>query len=307
MSGDLSGRVAVVTGASGGMGRVIVTELARAGASVVALTRSLTAGEQLAREIQARTGGSRRVQVVVADLAVQADVRRAAAEVTAGYRVVHLLVNNAGAHYRHRLLSADGIEMHLAVDHLAGFSLTAQLLPLLRAAAPSRIVNVVSAAMADTRRVKVRRRPRPVGLDVADLQVPQRLNAEEGYAPFTAYARAKLLTLMCGYLLADRLRSDGVTLNAVHPGLVGTGIVDDIAPGALRPFLGLVRRSLLTPGEGAASTLHLATAAQLLGVTGGYFEGIRQRRSPSISYDRNLQHHAWAASEVLTGAAPAQL
>jgi len=273
MSGDLSGRVAVVTGASGGMGRVIVTELARAGASVVALTRSPTAGEQLAREIQARTG-SRRVQVVVADLAVQADVRRAAAEVTAGHRVVHLLVNNAGAHYRHRLLSADGIEMHLAVDHLAGFSLTAQLLPLLRAAAPSRIVNVVSAAMADTRRVKVRRRPRPVGLDVADLQVPQRLNAEEGYAPFTAYARAKLLTLMCGYLLADRLRSDGVTLNAVHPGLVGTGIVDDIAPGALRPFLGLVRRSLLTPGEGAASTLHLATAAQLLGVTGGYFEGV---------------------------------
>lgn len=217
VSGDLRGRVAVVTGALGEMGRVIVTEFARAGANVVVLTRSPTAGEQLAREIEARTG-SPRVQVIVADLAVRADVRRAATEVTAGHRGVHLLVNNAGAHYRHRLLSPDGVEMHLAVNHLAGFLLTAQLLPVLRGGAPLRIVNVVSAAMADTRRVKVRRRPRPVGLDTADLQAPQRLNAQEGYAPFTAYARAKLLTLMCGYQLAERSAPTGSPSTRCIPG-----------------------------------------------------------------------------------------
>ncbi|MDJ0358422.1 SDR family NAD(P)-dependent oxidoreductase [Paenarthrobacter sp. PH39-S1] len=303
MSTDLSGRVAVVTGAAGGMGRVIATELARAGATVVALTRTATSGDELVREMLAGTD-SRRVQIVVADLAVQADVRRAAAEVAAHHQAVHLLVNNAGAHYRHHQISPDGIEMNLAVNHLAGFLLTEQLLPQLRAGSPSRVINVVSAAMADTRQIKLRRRPRPVTLEATDLLAPQRLSAEQGYDPFTAYARAKLLTLMCGYVLAERLRADRVTVNAVHPGLVATGLIGDVAPAAFRPFLGLLQSALLTPEQGAASPLHLAVDPQLQQVTGAYYERTCPRRSPPISYHRDLQQLAWAASQTLTGPQP---
>ncbi len=155
--------------------------------------------------------------------------------------------------------------------------------------------------MADTRRIKLRRRRRPVPLEATDLRVPQRLSAEQGYEPFIAYARAKLLTLMCGYALAERLRADRVTVNAIHPGLLATDLIGDVAPAAFRPFLGLLQGALLTPEQGAASPLHLAIDPQLQAITGAYYERTLPRRSPDISYHRDLQQLAWTASRILTG------
>jgi NAD(P)-dependent dehydrogenase (short-subunit alcohol dehydrogenase family) len=188
--------------------------------------------------------------------------------------------------------------MHVAVDHLAGFGLTSLLLDQLRAGAPSRVVNVVSDSMNDARPVAGRGRPRPVTLDPGELDDLRQVNGAAGFAPFEAYARAKLLTTMSGYLLADRLRETGVTVNAVHPGLVATKIVDDIVSPLMKPFLGLIKRSLLTPAQGAAATLHLATAPELADVTGRYFVRETERRSPEISYDRDLQQRVWAASHA---------
>jgi NAD(P)-dependent dehydrogenase (short-subunit alcohol dehydrogenase family) len=188
--------------------------------------------------------------------------------------------------------------MHIAVNHLAPFTLTNLLLDPLRAATPARIVTVVSDAFSDTRQVKILPRPRPVHLDVEQLDDLASLNPAAGFDPFTAYARAKLLTLMCGYLLAERLRGTGVTLNAVHPGLVGTDIVDDIAPAFARPFLAPVRKLLLTPAVGARAALHLATAPELAGVTGRYFVRHRESRSPDISYDLQLQQRIWDLSDA---------
>jgi NAD(P)-dependent dehydrogenase (short-subunit alcohol dehydrogenase family) len=298
---SLSGRVSLVSGATGGLGQVIATELARRGSTVVIVSRSGGDGEQLRRQIAAEVGADR-VEVLAGDLSSRADLRRVAGEFTARHDRLHLLVNNAGAHFRKRLVNADGIEMHVAVDHLAGFGLTTSLLEQLRAGAPSRVVNVVSDAMNDARTVTTRGTPRPVTLDPGELDDLRRVNGASGFVPFEAYARAKLLTTMTGYLLASQLSETGVTVNAVHPGITATKIVDDIVPPLMKPFLGLIKRSLLTPAAGAAAILHLATAPELAGATGRYFVRDTEQRTPAVSYDPDLQQRVWAASDVCVAA-----
>jgi len=292
---DLTGRVSLVTGATGGIGRVVATELARRGATVVIVARSAASGEQAREQIIAAAGADR-VEVLAGDLAVPADVRRIAEEFKTRHQALHLLINNAGAHFRRRAVNAEGIEMHVAVNHVAGFGLTNLLLDRLRAGAPARIVNVVSEAMNDARTMTNFGKPRPVTLDPADLDDLRKVNGTTGWASFEAYARAKLLTTMSGYLLAERLHDSGVTVNAVHPGLTGTGIVDDMASPLMKPFLPLIKRSLLTPEKGAEPVLRLATAPELAEVTGRYFVLETEARSPEVSYDHELQQRVWDAS-----------
>jgi len=294
---DLAGRVSMVTGATSGIGRVVAAELARLGSTVVIVCRTEAGGEQVRREIAAEAGQDR-IEVLVGDLASAADVRRVAGEFAARHQRLHLLVNNAGAHFRRRLVNADGIEMHVAVNHLAGFGLTALLLDQLGAGAPARVVNVVSTLMNDARLFSRRGQPRPVTLEPAELDDLRQINGAVGFDKVEAYARAKLLTTMTGYLLADQLREAGVTVNAVHPGITATPIVDDIVPPLMKSLLGLAKRSLLTPEQGAASVLRLATAPELAGVTGRYFDQDVESRSPEVSYDRDLQQRAWAASHA---------
>jgi NAD(P)-dependent dehydrogenase (short-subunit alcohol dehydrogenase family) len=297
---SLTGKVAMVTGATGGLGRVIATELARLGATVVIACRDAAAGERLRQRIAAETGADR-AEVITGDLSARAGLRHVAGEFAARHDQLHVLVNNAGAHYRKRLVNADGIEMHVAVDYLAGFGLTVLLLDQLRAAAPSRVVNVVSDAMNDARTVTSRGRPRPVTLDPGQADDLRQVNGAAGFAPFEAYGRAKLLTTMSGYLLASQLQDTGVTVNAVHPGITATGIVDDIVPPLMSPFLGVIKRSMLTPEQGAAPVLRLATAPELAGVTGRYYVRDAEHRSPEISYDRDLQQRVRAASHACIG------
>jgi len=287
----------MVTGATGGLGWVIATELARLGATVVIVCRDAAAGDRLREQIAAEAGADR-VEVIAADLSSLTGVRHVAGEFTARHDSLHVLVNNAGAHYRKRLVNPDGIEMHVAVDHLAGFVLTLLLLDQLRDSAPSRVINVVSDAMNDARPVTTRGRPRPITLDPRELDDLRKVNSAAKFAPFEAYARAKLLTTMSGYLLADQLGDTGVTVNAVHPGLTATGIVDDIVHPLMKPFLGLIKRSLLTPEQGAAPVLRLATAPELVRVTGRYFVRDTEQPSPAISYDPDLQQRVWAASHA---------
>jgi retinol dehydrogenase-12 len=288
---DLRGRVALVTGGTGGMGRVITAELARAGAHVVITSRDRERGEGLRREM-----GADRVEVLTGDLAARGDLHRLAAEFAARHDALHLLVNNAGAHYRRRWLTVDGVEAHLAVNHLAGFGLTHLLRDRLAAGAPARVVNVVSATMADVRAMPLFGRPRPVPLDLTGVADVRELNPVKGFAPFTAYARAKLLTTACGYEFADRWRGKGVTVNAVHPGLVSTDIVDDITPAVLAPFRSLIHRWLLTPEQGASAALRLATDPGLATTTGRYYVRDQEARSPDISYDPATRAAAWRLS-----------
>ena len=286
----------MVTGATGGLGQIIATELARLGSTVVMVCRDVVAGDHLRRQIADEVGDDR-VEVLVGDLASPAGLRRVADEFAGRHDRLGLLVNNAGAHFRQRAVNADGVEMHVAVNHLAGFGLTSLLLDRLYAAAPSRVVNVVSDAMNDARPI-TRGQPRPVTLNADELDDLRQVNGAAGYAPFEAYARAKLLTTMTGYLLAERVRTTGVTVNAVHPGITATPIVDDIVAPVMKPFLRLIKRSMLTPAQGASAALHVATAPQLAGVTGRYFNRTAEARSPAVSYDHDLQERVWNASNL---------
>lgn len=291
---DLRGRIALVTGGAGGMGRVITTELARAGAHVVITARDPERGEALRRRISSDVGADR-VEVLTGDLASRTDLLRLAAEFAARHDALHMLINNAGAHYRRRWLTDDGVEAHLAIDHLAGFGLTYLLRDHLRADPTARVVNVVSAAMSNVRSPLLGR-PRPVPLDLSGVSDVRELNPAEGFVPFAAYARAKLLTTICGYEFAERWRDEGVTVNSVHPGIVSTDIVDDVMPPALAPFRSLIHRRLLTPEQGASATLRLATDPGLATTSGRYYVRDHETRSPDISYDPTTRAAAWQLS-----------
>lgn len=293
-SPSLADKVCMVTGATGGMGRAISADFAYRGATVVLVARTPASGEVARAFIVAATGNPR-VQVLTADLADQASIRHLAEQFKQRHDQLHVLVNNAGAHFRHRALSVDGIEMHLAVNHLSWFLLTCLLLDTLEASAPARIVNIGSQSMADTRQLKIGRRPRPATLDLDDL------NSEHNFQPMTVYARAKLEMLMCSYALARRLIGTGVTVNTAHPGITATNIVDAISVPALKPFLGIVKRFLLTPEQGAQAAIHLATALELETTTGRYFIKQTEARSPQVSYNTTVQEQLWAATSDLVG------
>jgi len=292
---DLTGQVAVVTGATGGMGQEIAAGLARAGAHVVAVARNPARVDALRSRLGAPAAA--RLEVVTADLSRRADVIAAAGTVAARHERIHLLVNNAGAHFAEHRLSPDGIEMHIALDYLAAYGLTTLLDgPLRRGHA--RVVNVASDTLNDTRQVKLIGGPRPATLDLTGVDGLADLNPAAGFVPFEAYARAKLMTVIAGNALARALAPDAVTVNALHPGIVATDIIDDLVPAGLRPFSGLIRRSLLSPADGAATALRLATDPALAGTTGRYFNRDAEASTPPVTHDGATQQRLLALSEA---------
>ncbi|WP_088312695.1 SDR family NAD(P)-dependent oxidoreductase [Kineosporia sp. R_H_3] len=291
--------VAVVTGATGGMGRVIAATLAGRGMHVVTVARDPSRADELRARIALGPGS---LEVIRADLATRAGVTAAAAAIAGRHEAVKILVNNAGAHYPEHRTSSDGLEMHVAVDYLAAYGLTVLLDRQLRRGR-ARVVNVASDTIRDTRRVKLFGAPRPATIDPADLADLTRVNAVDGFVPFEAYARAKLLTVTAGYDLARTFTAHGVTVNAVHPGIVATDIVDDLVPAAMRPISGLIRRFMLTPEQGAAAALRLAIDPALEGVTGRYYVRDIETATPSVSYDHNVQQRLRSAADRFLGIA----
>jgi NAD(P)-dependent dehydrogenase (short-subunit alcohol dehydrogenase family) len=160
------------------------------------------------------------------------------------------------------------------------------------------VVNVASDTLNDTRQLKLAGRPRPATLDLTGIDDLAELNPAAGFAPFEAYARAKLMTVTAGYALARDLATDGVTVNALHPGIVATDIIDDLVPPFLRPVRTLIRRSLLTPAEGAKSATRLATDPAMAGVTGRYFNRDTESTTPPVTHDPATQRRLLALSRT---------
>ncbi len=280
MAADMTGRVCVVTGANRGIGRATVEGLARLGATVILVCRSKENGETVSRDIGAKY--SLIPDVVTADLSSQASIRRAAAELQGRYPRLHVVINNAGVIPRRREVTVDGLEMQLAVNHLAYFLLTNLLLPQLKAGAPSRVINVSSGAHTHA------------GMDFDDLQ------AERGYDPKQVYSRSKLANILFTYELARRLRGTGITANCLNPGVVATGMLADymgVAPGE-----GTASTFGAKPEEGAETSIYLAASAEVERVTGKYFERKQARRSSRESYDEAPARRLWELSERMTGA-----
>jgi retinol dehydrogenase-14 len=250
---DLTGRTALVTGGTRGIGKETARALARLGATVVVVGRNQAGGAAAARELSEFTGNPE-VIFLRADLSSRAEVRRLAQEVVDGFGRLHVLVNNAAVVSARRWETVDGVEGTLAVAHLAPFLLTELLLPTLRASAPSRIVNVSSGVI------------RHAELGLEDLQ------SVREYKPLIAYGRSKLMNLVWSLDLARRLEGTGVSVFVVDPGVADTGTHRDypwpIPAKVIMVLAGPLLHRLLTPDKAALSSIHAASASALEGRSG---------------------------------------
>ena len=279
-------RVAVVTGASAGIGLYTALGLARQGMQVVLVGRDPARTER-ARRLVAERSGSGALDTALADFASIAAVRRLADALLAGYDRIDLLVNNAGLISPQFQLSEDGYELTVAVNHLAPFLLTNLLLDRLRASAQtnraiSRIVTVASQAHRSAR------------LDPGTMTKPQ------DWTPLSAYGRSKLCNVLFTRALARRLDARQVTTACLHPGVVATAIGD--RAGAIAGFgWRLIKPFLISPERGAANSLFLAAVPDPTPFHGAYVVGKRVAEPDAVARDDRLGEELWAESARLVG------
>jgi NAD(P)-dependent dehydrogenase (short-subunit alcohol dehydrogenase family) len=274
----MSERVAVVSGANRGIGRAIAEGMARADFRTVLLCRRREDGERAMEEIASRTG-NHSLEVMTADFASLAQVRRVGDEIAGRFPAIQVLVNNAAVARKRREESADGIELTLAINHVAAFELTRRLLPSLQRGAPSRIVTVASAAQ----------RGKQIVLD--DLQ-----NLRRRYGGVRVYGETKLMNVVFTRELARRTAGTGVTATCCHPGVIGTDGLLNYFPSLLRP---LVAAFTGTPERGADTPVWLATSPAVQGATGGYYIRRHLARPNPRADDADLARRFWVASEAL--------
>jgi NAD(P)-dependent dehydrogenase (short-subunit alcohol dehydrogenase family) len=277
--GPMVGRTVLVTGASSGVGRATALGLAAMGAHVAITGRDRLCTEDAAREIGA--AGGMKVEMFVADLSSQAQVRRLASEVLAVLPRIDVLVNNAGGYWDTWHVTIDGLERTFAVNHLAPFLLTNLLRDRLECSAPARVVTVASNAHATGR------------IDFDNLQ------GERSYSGGRAYSQSKLANVLFTYQLARRMRGSAVTANALHPGVVRTSFGASDPALIQRLLIPLLRPVMKSPARGAATSIHLASAPELEHVSGCYFANRRSTKSSPRSNDQAVAARLWEASADL--------
>jgi NAD(P)-dependent dehydrogenase (short-subunit alcohol dehydrogenase family) len=277
----MQNKICLITGATHGIGQAAATGIAQKGATVVIIGRDETRSRAVVDQIKTETGNPD-VNYLIADLSVQAQVRRLAADFKTRYAHLDVLVNNAAGIFFRRQLSPDGVEMNFALNHLAYFLLTNLLLEALKASAPARVVNVSSNSH------------RGKHLDFDNLEL------KHGYNPGKAYGRSKLANLYFTYELARRLGDTGVTVNAMHPGFVRTNMAANNGP-LVRLFLPFVHRNSLTPEQGASTAVYLASSPDVADVTGKYFVREHEVNSDPVSHDEAAAKRLWKISERMTG------
>jgi NAD(P)-dependent dehydrogenase (short-subunit alcohol dehydrogenase family) len=276
----MQNKICLITGATSGIGQAIALALAKMGATVAVVGRSEERCQNTVAHIQRETGNFH-VNYLLANLSVQAQVRQLAENFKTRYQRLDVLINDAGGIFLRRQLSADGVEMNFALNHLAYFLLTNLLLDTLKASAPARVVNVASNSHRDTY------------LDFDNLQL------KRGYNPMRAYGRSKLCNLYFTYELARRLDGTGVTVNAMHPGFVHTNMAANNG-WLVRLFLPLIHRNSLTPEQGARTAVYLASSPDVETVTSKYFVREREVASDPVSYDEAAAKKLWEVSEEMT-------
>jgi NAD(P)-dependent dehydrogenase (short-subunit alcohol dehydrogenase family) len=277
----MKSRVCLVTGATAGIGKVTAQELARSGATVIAVGRDVARGALVVEQIKATTANAD-VHFMRCDLSSQASIRALAAAFKQRFYRLDLLVNNAGAIFGERKLTADGLETTFATNHLAYFLLTNLLLDVIVASGAARIVSVSS------------RSHRGAPLDLDDLQYARR-----PYAMMGAYGSSKLANVAWTAELARRLKGQRATANCLHPGVIGSSFGKE-GSFWLRHGIKLISPFLMSPEKGAETTLFLASSRQVEGVSGKYFVKKQAVAPYPVATDPELGRRLWALSEVLT-------
>lgn len=270
---------AVITGTTSGIGYITAQKLATEGYRVLMLVRNEEKGKTVQDQLIRQTGNGE-VHVITCDTSHIASVQQAAERVAQRTEQVSLLINNAGGIIPDKRLTPDGYEYTFAMNHLGHFHLTNQLLPLLHAADSARIIHVSSEAHRTGR------------LNFSNLHFAQK------YSSWQAYANAKLCNIYLSNALADRLKGTSITSNALHPGVVRTGFGKEWK-GVMGSLFGLFKPFMITPEQGAATSLHIALSDEGGTLTGQYFKNRKPARPAAVALDKKAQEMLWTSSEEL--------
>jgi NAD(P)-dependent dehydrogenase (short-subunit alcohol dehydrogenase family) len=283
---DMNGKTVLITGATNGIGKVTAQVLARQGARVLLVSRDAARLEATKSEIQTATG-SDALETYQADLSLMADVRRVAEEVRAKHDVIDVLVNNAGAIFTERKMTSEGLEMTFALNHMSYFLLTNLLLDLVKAAPEGRIVNVSSEAHRYGR------------VNFNDLQ------STKGFGGMNVYGTSKLMNILFSNALARRLEGTHVTSNALHPGVVATGFAQGTGSSGIWKLIFSVLRfipgAMITPEQGAATTILLASGDAARGISGAYWSNQKIAKAATAALDKDVQERLWTESARIAG------
>lgn len=265
-------KVALITGGTFGIGRATAEGLARKGYQVVLTGRDRSRAETAVGEIQQVTGNAR-ISYLVGDFTLTSEVQRLAEHFQEQHQRLDVLINNAGGQFNTRALTPEGFERTWALNHLAYAALTLKLLEVLQQSRPARIVNVASGWYSRS-------------LPWNDL------TRERGFNTGLAYLESKLANILFTYALARRLQGSGITVNAVNPGMVDTGLGRG-ARGVNHLLQMILHPLRKTPETGAFPSLHLATAEEVEGITGQFFDKTRFRRTAPFTHSLKLQDRLW--------------
>ncbi|XP_034107861.2 retinol dehydrogenase 14-like isoform X2 [Drosophila albomicans] len=284
---DETGKVVIVTGSNTGIGKETVLELARRGATVYMACRDKSRAEQARLEVIRETK-NQNIFFRELDLASLDSVRKFIDGFKKEQSKLDILINNAGIMLCPHMLTKEGFEMQLGVNHMGHFLLTNLLLDLLKKSSPSRIVNVSALAHVDG------------SINFDDL------NSEKSYSPRKAYGQSKLANILFTRELAKRLEGTNVTVNALHPGVVETELSRHV-PIFNNPIFGFLISPLIwlifkTPKNGAQTTLYAALDPDLNGVTGLYFSDCKPKEVSAAAKDANSAKRLWEESEKWTKA-----
>ena len=278
----MGGKIVVITGGTGGIGKATATGLATLGARVGITGRDPARAEQAAADIRAASGNPA-VDAFAADMTSQNELRQLAAVVLEAYPRLDVLVNNVGGFWAHRHSTADGLERTFALNHLAPFLLTNLLLDRLKASAPARVITVSSGAQSMGR------------IEFDDLQ------GARSYSGQRAYNQSKLANVMFTNELARRLHGTRVTANSLHPGVVRTNFGAEDQAWFFTVISRVVRPLLKTPAQGAQTSIYLASTPDLADVTGQFFTNGKPKRANRIAYDIDMTARLWRVSADLVG------
>jgi NAD(P)-dependent dehydrogenase (short-subunit alcohol dehydrogenase family) len=280
---EMKGRICVVTGSNSGIGKETALGLAKMGANVVMVVRNQQKGEAAKAEIIEKSG-DKSIDLMLCDLSSMKSIKNFANEFKAKYSKLNVLINNAGAQLSKRELTEEGFERNLAVDYLGPFLLTHELLNLLKAGAPSRVINITSGLHKSGK------------VDLNDLQ------SERKYNGMQAYRNAKLMLIMFTYELAERLKGTGVSVNTAMPGFVATNLGKNSGSAVGSLMFSMVRPMQISASEGADTSIYLASSPEVEGVTGRIFKERREVSSAPLSYDQSLRKQLWVKTEEMLSA-----
>ncbi len=279
---DLKGKTVVLTGGTSGIGRATAFELAARGARLLIVGRSEARAKETREALRAAAPAAD-VEIVLGDLALQAEVRRVGEEILKRSDAIHVLLNNHGVTLMQRTTTPDGFESTFAINHLGYFHLTGLLLPRLLATPNARIVSVASDAHKFG------------ALDLDDL------HSEKSYNGMRVYGKSKSANILFNRELARRLAGTGVSANCLHPGGVSTNLGGGGNGPLLEAFRRLIMLFMKSPEEGAQTSIYLAASDDVAGKSGGYYADCKEQQPAAHCRDDATANKLWAVSEQLCG------